>query len=121
MNYEMRVSCSACSSFSGYVYYSYATSADAFDFLGTLNRTLYEASGGSVAFNANLATLNFYNYYDITGHNHLAPTLQLATTVSFDRTAYEMSLSERVAADLSLTAAGRFGFDFGSVDGNQEG
>ncbi len=121
VNYEMRVSCSACSSFSGYVYYSYSTSADAFDFLGTLNRTLYEVSGGSVAFNANLATLYFYDFYDVTGHNHLAPTLQLATTVSFDRTAYEMSLSERAAADLSLTAAGRFGFDFGSVDGNQEG
>lgn len=121
INYDIRVSCSTCSSFSGNVFYSYATSADAFDFLGTLNRTLYEASGGSVAFNANLALLYFYDFYDLTGHNHLAPTLQLATSVSFDRTAYEISLSERAATDLSLTAAGHFGFDFGSVDGHQEG
>ncbi len=119
--YELRVSCSYCSSFSGYVFYSYGTSADAFDFLGTLNRTLYEASGGSVSFNANMATLQIYEYFDMMQHNHFAPTLQLATSVSFDRNAYEMALSERASTDMSLTASGRFGFDLGSVDGNQGG
>ncbi len=120
-SYEMRVSHSYYSTFSGYVYYSYGTSADAFDFLGTLNRTLYEASGGSVSFNVNMASLNFYEYFDMMQHSHMAPTLQLATSVSYDRNSYEMSLSERASTDMSLTASGRFGFDLGSVDGNQGG
>lgn len=109
--YEIRARCVSCSYFSGYIYYSYSTSPDAFDFVATLNRTLYEVSGGSASLNSNMASLSFYSYDNDVWHSHLAPALQLVAGVSFDGGAYELELSERAYADMSLFVAGRFRFD----------